>query len=148
MVAMPRMFFVPTEPSWLRKPSKVYPSSCGSGAGTAVEIGRPSSEGAGGRTHSSLVHPAALRDRRSGVSDHLSIANDGVALGYIRQSYLVRLRDRLQKRQPGIELSPCRQTTFIGDNRYVIPCMDLDAQGVQSTIAGHAIPHCCFATTH
>ncbi|MGY3074593.1 hypothetical protein ACVWZZ_000964 [Bradyrhizobium sp. LM6.10] len=57
---MPRMFLVPTEPSELRKPSKVKPSSGGSGAGTAVEISSLSRAGASGmRMRASSTHSPA-----------------------------------------------------------------------------------------
>jgi hypothetical protein len=48
VVLMPRMFFVPTEPSGLRYPSNVYPSSGARASGVAVAIGQSASGGACG----------------------------------------------------------------------------------------------------
>jgi hypothetical protein len=48
VVVIARMLRVPTEPSALRKPSKVKPSSGGGAARFAVAIGRPSSDRAAG----------------------------------------------------------------------------------------------------
>src|SRR5258708_33731473 len=49
VVVMPRIFFVPTLPSELQKPSKVWPARGACGAGVFVASGKSSSVGGGGR---------------------------------------------------------------------------------------------------
>ena len=124
------MFLVPTEPSSLRKPSKVYPSK------RRLRIGhggreRQSIERRGCRqAHEPFMHPAAFLDRRFCISDDYSIAHDRSALRNVSQGDLVRLRDCLQERQAEIELRAGRQTTFIDDNRHIVLRMDLDTEGM------------------
>ena len=129
-VEMPRIFLVPTEPSRLRKPSKVKPSSGGSGAGTAVEISSLSSGGASGmRMRASSTHsPAWIGDKR--VADHLAIADDRRALADIDQRRLVPLRHEGAQFEAAGKARARRQAEIVDDDRDIVACVELDVAGL------------------
>jgi hypothetical protein len=82
---MPRMFLVPTEPSSLRKPSKVMPWRGSWGVMVAV--------GGWGLFDVAFVDPGALGDGLLGEADGDSVAGYGGVLGDVGEGYFVGFGD-------------------------------------------------------
>src|SRR5438270_1964927 len=87
------------------------------------------------------MHPAAFCDRYFCIADHNAVAQNRIACRDTAQGYLVSFGNGIDQRKAVVELRPGEKPTFIDNDGYVVPLVDLDAQRPQFTVAGHVISH-------